>query len=149
MGTELIHKITKDQPQQAKIEAVSFSGASVMSKYGRFSVASEDEKYILSIADFDVAASNNTDILNNSNGQKFSTYDEDNDKYSGNCAAGWSSRGGWWYDKCGNFMPNGLWYPESESYRPVEDGWKGMRYGPITSLRTLKSTLMMVKPKDN
>ncbi|XP_066922549.1 microfibril-associated glycoprotein 4-like [Clytia hemisphaerica] len=149
LGLELIHKITRDQSQQVKIEALSFSGDSAMAKYGAFSVASEDKNYLLSVDGFDAIASNNMDILKYSIGMEFSTLERDNDNYQHNCANGWNSRGGWWYDTCGDFMPNAQWYPEEQAYKPVGDGWKGMRYGPITESWTLKSTLILLKPKDN
>ena len=38
------------------------------------------------------------DAMGYQNGNQFSTYDVDNDKYSGNCAG--SYKGGWWYNNC-------------------------------------------------
>ncbi|XP_063427014.1 fibrinogen-like protein A [Mytilus trossulus] len=40
------------------------------------------------------------DGMSQFNGMKFSTYDQDNDKYSYNCADHALFKGGWWYNDC-------------------------------------------------
>ena len=68
--------------------------------YNQFSVGSAHEEYPLTVGGFTGLG---TDWFNyNSkphNGMKFSTPDNDNDKWSsGNCAA--SHNSGWWYNNC-------------------------------------------------
>ncbi|KAH7959098.1 hypothetical protein HPB49_008246 [Dermacentor silvarum] len=46
------------------------------------------------------------DAMRHSDGQKFSTFDRDNDAGNNNCAAAY--RGGWWYANCHACNPNGL-----------------------------------------
>ena len=65
--------------------------------YNQFSVGSASEEYPLTVGGFTGVA---TDLfaLGPLNGMKFSTPDNDNDKWSRNCAATW--KGGWWYNSC-------------------------------------------------
>ena len=64
--------------------------------YNQFSVGSASEEYPLTVGGFTGAG---TDWLNDysrpHNGMKFTSSDNDNDKWNGNCAAGHKS--GWWY----------------------------------------------------
>ena len=65
--------------------------------YNQFSVGSASEEYPLTVGGFTGVG---TDRFAYHNGMKFSTPDNDNDKWSaGNCAAG-SSKSGWWYNNC-------------------------------------------------
>ena len=64
--------------------------------YNQFSVGSASEEYPLTVGGF---VGLGTDRFAYHNGMKFSTPDNDNDKWSGgNCAARWDS--GWWYNDC-------------------------------------------------
>ena len=41
---------------------------------------------------------------------KFSTFDKDQDRYSGNCAAVQGGGGGWWFNSCVYSNLNGRYY---------------------------------------
>ena len=74
--------------------------------YNVFKVGSATDEYPLTISGFTgITPTDPFSGGNNGrhNGQKFSTYDNDNDKFSGNCAAQFDSaknNGGWWYRYC-------------------------------------------------
>jgi ficolin len=73
-------------------------------------------------------------------GQQFSTYDQDNDAWSNNCAV--KFRGAWWYKACHDSNLNGFYYGGSHtSYADgIEWGtWTGYYY-------SLKTTEMKIKP---
>ena len=63
--------------------------------YNQFSVGSASEEYPLTVGGFTGVS---TDLFAYHNGMKFTTPDNDNDNYGGNCAAGRKS--GWWYNNC-------------------------------------------------
>lgn len=70
-----------------------------------------------------------------SNGVKFTTYDHDNDIYSGNCSMNFS--GAWWHTDCHLSNLNGMYLGGYHKY--PGDGmewytWKGDQY----SLKTVK-----------
>ena len=83
------------------------------------------------------------------NGQRFSTYDQDNDVESGDCVEQY--KGGWWYGKCHESNLNGLYFNGSHSAETNAMGvnwptWKGYRYSlPKTEIKLrpnpLKPTL--------
>ena len=63
------------------------------------------------------------------NGKRFSTKDNDNDSYGGNCATMY--KGGWWYNKCHLVNLNGLYL--NGTYSAFATGmvwheWKGYQY---------------------
>ncbi|KAM9703341.1 microfibril-associated glycoprotein 4-like [Menidia menidia] len=81
------------------------------------------------------------DGLQRHNGQKFSTFDKDQDIHKANCAK--SYLGGFWYDNCHSANPNGV-------YRRGKDGtlfavgvewkpWRGHNY-------SLKAISMKIRP---
>jgi ficolin len=77
------------------------------------------------------------------NGQKFSTFDQDNDDHAGGSCA-MSYKGGWWYASCHDANLNGLYLRGSHtSYADGVEwaGWTGDRY-------SLRFTEMKIRPAD-
>ena len=72
-------------------------------EYSTFRVLSEADNYTLVVDGFSGNAG--WDAFGEHNGQKFSTFDLDNDPISGNCATGLG--GGFWYSACGACLVNG------------------------------------------
>lgn len=69
------------------------------------------------------------DALSPHNGAQFSTFDADNDRWSGNCASEYS--GAWWYTSCHTANLNGVYLggPTSNYAKGVVwNSWKGYSY---------------------
>ena len=95
LGLEKIYRLTKSQPAELLIRVYPRSGYYYFTQYSNFSIGSEAADYTLYISGQSGAGG---DSLTYSNLSKFSTYDKDNDKNSGNCASSYG--GGWWYNSC-------------------------------------------------
>lgn len=65
---------------------------------------------------------------------QFSTFDVDNDNYTGNCAATYP--GGWWFNRCHSAYLNGPWQ---------SDDWVDPWYMQYTSGRQVNGTSMLIK----
>ena len=79
------------------------------------------------------------DSLSGHRGYAFSTYDRDNDGWSGNCAARF--KGAWWFTSCHPSNLNGLYHRGSHS--SFADGvnwyhWKGYNYSAKRAEMKLK-----------
>ena len=75
--------------------------------YNVFKVGSAIDKYPLTISGFTGITPTDPFTTGGHNGQKFSTYDNDNDNSYGNCAKSlYNGKGGWWYNDCYNINPN-------------------------------------------
>lgn len=76
------------------------------------------------------------------NGMMFSTKDNDNDRFKGNCAA---SRGnGWWFNACHHSNLNGIYYKKETS---TSAGMTWYAWENANKWVSLKSSKMMIKPK--
>ncbi|XP_046866448.1 fibrinogen C domain-containing protein 1-A-like [Drosophila willistoni] len=71
-------------------------------------------------------------------GQKFTTYDRDNDASDANCAA--QFYGAWWYKYC--FGPN----LNGRYYTSATNTWDSMSWD---SWNSLKSVQMLIRPKNS
>ena len=63
--------------------------------------------------------------MTHNNNIKFSTYDRDNDKSSGNCASPSYNYGSWWYNSCSSVNLNGRYVYGSSSWAYVV--WYGFK----------------------
>ena len=111
MGLEKIHKMTNSAPYKLRMEFMSLKGSWYSVEYDTFRVESEASNYKIHVTGYsgDVDDVMNVGRINYGgvhNGMNFSTYDRDNDLWSGvNCAS--SHGGGWWYSACRQFNLNG------------------------------------------
>ena len=79
-----------------------WEGESRYAEYDVFRVKSEENGYELQVAQYSGTA---MDSLTYHNGYKFSTYDNDQDIHTWNCAD--KSGGGWWFRGCSQGNLNG------------------------------------------
>ncbi|KAI5091247.1 microfibril-associated glycoprotein 4 [Silurus meridionalis] len=140
LGLENLYQLTRNRKYELKVDLQDFDGVSVFAQYSYFSVESEAEGYKLHVSGFYNGGAG--DSLELSNGQKFSTFDKDQDSNEeGNCAK--SYLGAFWYNKCHHANPNGiyLWGRDGTLFAigNVWYHWKGYDYG-------LKSITMKIRP---
>ena len=119
LGLEKIHRLTKNKPAILLISLYFKNGYHYYPQYRSFKVGSEATKYQLYIGNF---TGDGGDSLSYSHNAKFSTYDQDHDSSSGNCAS--SFRGGWWYYNCAQGKLTGEPYADSTSNHYIK--WPGI-----------------------
>ena len=101
-GLENLHFLLKNKKWEMRVDYQNNDKSWSYLHYNQFSVGSASEEYPLAVGGFTGVAS---DRFAFHNGMKFSTPDNDNDKWSGNCAASLNS--GWWYNDCHHINING------------------------------------------
>lgn len=97
IGLEKLYQITQSRLHELIIIMEDFEQQSKFVKYSSFAIGSEEENYSLIL----LSGYNGTagDSLTYHAGQKFSTFDSDNDSWTeGNCAL--AHTGAWWYNAC-------------------------------------------------
>ncbi|KAM4598268.1 microfibril-associated glycoprotein 4-like [Polymixia lowei] len=137
LGLENIHLLTSRKSYELKVEMEDFEGIKAYVEYSSFSVGPEQEGYTLSFSGFKDGGAGTS--MDHHNGQKFSTFDKDQDTHATNCAKVY--QGGWWYGECHNVNPNGQYLWGSSIYG-VGINWssfKGYEY-------SLKAIAMKIRP---
>ncbi len=145
LGLDKINRLTNLSNRKEAVELYigleSFFGRSAFARYNTFSVGSEEEGYNLQVEGYDRRSSAGNSFFSH-NGQKFSTYDKDQDSHSSiNCAE--MFKGGWWYKNCHDSNLNGLYYDSNNNIISVPNGiiwqsWLGDSY-------SLKSTVLAIR----
>lgn len=137
LGNDVIYALTNQELVSLRIDLESFEDEKRYAEYSSFRVDNQDGRYQLHLGDYNGSAA---DSLGRSREMNFSTYDSDNDLWSGHCALRF--QGGWWYNSCHDANLNGRYHKgHHESYA---DGinwyhWKGFHY-------SLKSAEMKIRP---
>ncbi|XP_045925770.1 microfibril-associated glycoprotein 4-like [Micropterus dolomieu] len=136
---ENIYQLTKQRKYELLVDMEDFEGKKVFARYSSFSIASECHGYKLSVSGFINGGAG--DALNYHNGQKFTTFDKDQDSWPGNCAR--SYVGAFWYNDCHGTNPNGIYrWGSDNSFFAVGvewSTWKGNNY-------SLKTISMKIRP---
>ncbi|XP_038591616.1 microfibril-associated glycoprotein 4-like isoform X3 [Micropterus salmoides] len=138
-GLETLFHLTLRKKYELLVDMEDFSGNKTFARYSSFSIDSESYGYRLNVSGFSNGGAG--DSLNTHNGQKFTTFDKDQDSSTRNCAR--SFLGAFWYNNCHQANPNGVyrWGADSTIYAVgVEwSHWKGHDY-------SLKTFSMKIRP---
>nr|XP_034317166.1 ficolin-2-like [Crassostrea gigas] len=142
LGNDKLHNLLSQGTYEMRMDMEDFDNQTRYVKYSSFNVGNESSKYTVTLSGFsgDVDDCFTSTTLNNPiNNMKFSTWDDDNDLRSGNCA--FSQNSGWWHKSCSCSNPNGLYLRGETSLRN-----EGLTYVPWRSgLYSLKVTQLMVR----
>ncbi|PIK61434.1 Ficolin-2 [Apostichopus japonicus] len=94
LGNDKIHALTNQKEYKLRIDMRHSDGNLYYALYSNFSIRNVSDKYRLSLGDYSGNAGKNA--MSYSNGQQFSTHDEDHDGWRRyNCAD--NHRGAWWF----------------------------------------------------
>uniref|UniRef100_A0A671X1C6 Microfibril associated protein 4 n=1 Tax=Sparus aurata TaxID=8175 RepID=A0A671X1C6_SPAAU len=138
-GLENLFHLTLRKRYELLVDMEDFEGNQVFARYSSFSVSPESYGYRLHVSGFTDGGAG--DSLSPHSGQKFSTFDKDQDVSDFNCARKYL--GAFWYNNCHHTNPNGVyrWGADGTLYGVgVEwSHWKGSDY-------SLKSISMKIRP---
>ncbi|XP_074085197.1 fibrinogen gamma chain isoform X2 [Macrotis lagotis] len=161
LGNEKIHLLSTQTtiPYALRIELEDWSGKTSTADYAMFKVGPEADKYRLTYGyfiggdagdafdGFDFGDDPSDKFFTSHLGMQFSTWDNDNDKFEGNCAE--QDGSGWWMNKCHAGHLNGVYYQggiysKSSTTSGYDNGiiwatWKSRWY-------SMKKTTMKIIP---
>nr|AJO15922.1 fibrinogen gamma chain [Protopterus annectens] len=164
IGNERMSLITQQTgyPYVLRIELKDWSGVTRYADYSGFKVQPETDKYRLRYSyfvegeagdafdGFDFGDDPSDKTFTFHNGMQFSTWDNDNDKYEGNCAQ--QDGSGWWMNRCHAGHLNGKYY-QNGRYSAQDAGPDGFDNGIIWATwhdrwYSLKETTMQLIPSN-
>uniref|UniRef100_A0A668AEW9 Si:ch211-157b11.8 n=1 Tax=Myripristis murdjan TaxID=586833 RepID=A0A668AEW9_9TELE len=111
LGNAALHALTSTGQHQLRIELEDWHQQRRHATYSNFKVASEAQRYRLTVREYSGDAGNALSYSKryNHDGRAFSTTDRDHDRYTaGNCAQYYGA--GWWFDACLAANLNGRYY---------------------------------------
>ncbi|XP_045183336.2 fibrinogen-like protein 1 [Mercenaria mercenaria] len=120
LGNERLSILTATGDHELRIDMEDFEGNRAFAKYSKFRIYPEEDKYKLEVSGY---SGNAGDSLKPHNGMAFSTFDNDNEINSGNCAK--TYHGAWWYKSCHTSNLNGKFIhtPSSCKSDATEINW--------------------------
>ena len=137
LGNEFVHQYTKIYQTEMKIEVVGIDEKKGSTKLEKFTLSDEPSKYVF---EYDICHGLCNDGLDDKvKGQKFTTFDQDNDRDVLNCAA--SYLGGWWYTACYGIYLNGRYLNKESVAIASAIHWGAFRKLDVS----LKETKMMIR----
>uniref|UniRef100_A0A1X7UN41 Fibrinogen C-terminal domain-containing protein n=1 Tax=Amphimedon queenslandica TaxID=400682 RepID=A0A1X7UN41_AMPQE len=109
LGLSKIHRLTKEGSNTLRVDLEDFDNDTRYANYSTFSVSDGSTEYILTVGGYSGTA---TDSLWWHNGLRFSTRDNDNDRWLINDCTRFHA-GGWWYNACVLSNLNGRYFNTS------------------------------------
>jgi len=107
LGLDRLHRLTRLMPTTLRVELSGFGSRGTQSAtYREFMVNNAKDNYRLTVRRF--VNGGIGDSLSYHNGAQFSTFDRDNDEWTGSCAAHF--HGAWWYRACHHSNLNGYYF---------------------------------------
>uniref|UniRef100_A0A7N6ATB4 Fibrinogen C-terminal domain-containing protein n=1 Tax=Anabas testudineus TaxID=64144 RepID=A0A7N6ATB4_ANATE len=138
LGLDKIYYLTNQRKYELLVDMQDFDGKKVFARYSSFSISGECDGFKLNVSGF---TDGGADGLSGHSGQKFSTFDKDQDSAQVNCAR--LHLGAFWYISCFATNPNGVyrWGADGTLYAVGVEWyqWKGHDY-------SLKSISMKIRP---
>ncbi|XP_011196327.2 ryncolin-1 [Zeugodacus cucurbitae] len=141
IGLDKLHALTQVQLNELQIELRDFNDTVKYANYETFAVGDGSEKYALNILGKYSGSAGDSFLYHS--GQKFSTYDQDNDNWSRNCAEQY--KGAWWFNTCHHSNLNGEHLQGTHKAEGKGIEWSAW-HGPYYSL---KYTHMAIRPRDS
>ncbi|XP_066496335.1 ficolin-2-like isoform X2 [Tiliqua scincoides] len=123
LGNDNIHLLTSLGEQELRIDLTDFDNSHTSAKYESFKILGEKDKYRLVLGSFLEGTAG--DSLSSHNNTNFTTEDQDNDMYTGNCAVLY--KGGWWYTDCHYSNLNGIYWLGTHSSYADGVNWRSGR----------------------
>ena len=135
LGLGKINRLTKEQSNTLRVDLGDFDDNTAYAQYTTFSVGNSTNEYTLTVGGYSGTAG---DSLAYHNGTKFTTRDNDNDNYSGNCAH--IRHGAWWFNACFLHL-NGRYYHYAaiSVHAIIWLTWKGLHSLKFTEMKTRRN----------
>uniref|UniRef100_A0A1I8I7F8 Fibrinogen C-terminal domain-containing protein n=1 Tax=Macrostomum lignano TaxID=282301 RepID=A0A1I8I7F8_9PLAT len=142
-GLRAVHSLTWPSGRALRMRMRLWNGTEFWADYSSFSVASEADKFRLSVSGFHGSHPSLGDVMAFHNGMQFSTIDSDNDAGDGSCSL--TYKGGWWYGLCHQTNPNGLYFNPPEAFHLSVEAVGISWYYPFGNFYSMKEFEMLVK----
>ena len=122
LGLSKLHRLANGSlSTKLRVDMRDKNNSKGYASYSTFYIGGSTSDYTLHVSEYSGTAG---DSLAYHNLMKFSTKDDDNDQWGGNCA---TTRGAWWYKSCYHSNLNGL-YGADTNDGIVWYHWKGWQY---------------------
>uniref|UniRef100_A0A8C1LGF5 Microfibril associated protein 4 n=1 Tax=Cyprinus carpio TaxID=7962 RepID=A0A8C1LGF5_CYPCA len=105
LGLENMYQLTRKNKYMLRVDLEDFTARKGFALYSSFSVDCETDGYKLQVSGFKDGGAG--DSMTHHNGQKFTTFDKDQDANEKNCAKVYL--GAFWYNNCHTANPNGVY----------------------------------------
>jgi len=136
IGNKMLAALTGAKPYVLRIEMITDQSKQLFAEYTRVVIGGSEFSYkLLSLGKY---SGNAGDSLSYHVGQKFSTFDRDNDEWFSNCADNF--QGGWWFKYCLESNLNGGY---SINFNGQGVIWSK---GPDGYRKSLRQVVMMIRP---